>query len=113
MPDKNGVTERTKFSQVKAKGFKVPELDEVDISSLLHWEPYFTSLEDVFYELNCGRQYGDDGPQMMSWTDLEAGLRLLKYNLDEYEVQFIKVLDLTWVQTVKSTLRSLAEDASG
>lgn len=54
----------------------------------------------AFTEIHAGRSYSANGPNPLSWTDIDAWNRLFSQDLKDWEIRAIKALDLVWLRTM-------------
>ena len=96
----NGATLREMLERVAAVTGEAPEE--------LNGPPFpdrYAHVWSAFLEIHTGRSYSSNGPNPLSWADIEAWDRLFKQGLKDWEIRAIKALDLVW-------LRAMGEDGA-
>jgi hypothetical protein len=91
----NGTTVRANLEQVMKVTGRVPD----DLIGPPFPDRY-AHIWNAFLELHTGRSYSSNGPNPLSWSDIEAWDRLFKQNLQDWEIRAIKALDLIWLRVM-------------
>lgn len=89
MPDENGITEREHLEQVE-KQIGHPPKELVN-----PYEPpnLLMHVWSAFCELSLARTAGLNGPNPITYQEIESYMRLTDTPLDAYEVSILKQLD--------------------
>jgi hypothetical protein len=77
-----------------------PRLNEKPLSHLA--EPIW----NTFWTLHSTRQIGQTGFQPLTYLEIEAFMRLMDIDLEPYEVQIIKRMDIVFLNTLNTTKES-------
>jgi hypothetical protein len=54
----------------------------------------------AFVDLHSGRSYSANGPNPLTWSDMQAWAALMGLDLKEWEIRVIKALDGVWLQVM-------------
>lgn len=65
---------------------------------------YAGTLLSYFYECSAGRQQGFNGPQPITWTEIQSWCDLNEVRLTPWETQVLKSLDFTYLSAVQRLL---------
>lgn len=64
------------------------------------FDPLPTFLDTMwarFYELSNRRQWGESGPALLTWQDMQAWQFMARYTLEPWQVSAINKLDIAFV----------------
>lgn len=93
MTDKSGITEREHLEQVERQTGRKVEALEGDVT----FPTILSNVWSAFISLNNSRTFGMNGPNSISYLEIQAWMNLTDTLLNSREIELIKRLDVIYM----------------